>query len=416
MTRGVDAFWGLPSAGEELRVAAGADGDAPALQVGDELTEFSGGAPVRVPGLRPVDGRPLFWGRTASGQAVALAALQADGSVALAFDPEAAVARLSSQAALTSRAPISARMPFSYRRVPQPIRRVVRDALVRARNRNGGARVGFPSWPVEPSVEVLRAVYLRARQVLDPSLQPRAQWPDGKRFALVLTHDIDSPQGQSVALELAAVERELGLRSAWYVVGRDWPLDHDALGALHAEGHELGLHDAHHDNRGAFMSPEQLGERLDACHQLVERYDMVGYRSPSMLRSHAMYRALLGRFAYDSSMPDTGLLPKPNGCATVFPVEPDGVAMLPLTLPPDGQLVGLGLDPSQVAARWIAKAEWVARVGGIAMLLTHPEPGFSAEAPMQEAYRRFLSWAASRDDAWHALPRDVAARWAQSAD
>jgi peptidoglycan/xylan/chitin deacetylase (PgdA/CDA1 family) len=258
-------------------------------------------------------------------------------------------------------------------------------------------------------------VYLRARQALDPSLRPRSPWPGGKRFALVLTHDLDSAGGQTVALGLAAAERAHGLRSAWYVVGKDWPLNHEALGALHAEGHELGLHDAHHDNRGAFMAPGQLAERLDGCRELVERYEMTGYRSPSMLRTAAMYEALRGRFEYDSSIPDTGLLPKPNGCASVFPIEPGGVPMLPLTLPPDGQLVGLGLDSAQVAAQWIAKAEWIARAGGIAMLLTHPERGFSAEGPMQDAYGRFLAWAAAREDAWHALPREVAARWAESA-
>jgi peptidoglycan/xylan/chitin deacetylase (PgdA/CDA1 family) len=290
---------------------------------------------------------------------------------------------------------------------------VVRDALVRLRKRRGRGGDGFPSWPVEPSIEVLRAVYLRSRQALEPALRPRSPWPDGKRFALVLTHDIDSSNGQSVALELAAAEREHGLRSAWYVVGRDWPLDHEALGSLRADGHELGLHDTHHDNRGAFLAPDQLGERLDACGELVERYGMTGYRSPSMLRTKSMYQALLGRFGYDSSMPDTGLLPKRNGCATVFPINVDGVPVLPLTLPPDGQLAGLGLDPTEIAEQWVAKTEWVARAGGIAMVLTHPEPGFSAEAPMQDAYRRFLAWAASRDDAWHALPHEVAARWAK---
>jgi peptidoglycan/xylan/chitin deacetylase (PgdA/CDA1 family) len=414
VTRATDGFWGLPPAGDGLHLPTGGARGVAQLRIEGELTELAAGAPVRVPGLSPVEGAPLVRAVAVDGAEVALAARRADGSVALAFDPDAVIAQLSSEVALTPRPPLSARLPFHYHRVPRRIRRGVRDALVLLRKRGDG-RERFPSWPVEPSIEVLRAVYLRARQELDPALRPLSPWPGDKRFAIVLTHDIDSAEGQRVALELAAAERDYGLRSASYLVGRDWPLNHDALGSLLADGHELGLHDAHHDNRGAFMATELIGRRLDACRDLIERYDMTGYRSPSMLRTAQLYDALRSRFAYDSSMPDTGLLPKPNGCATVFPIEPCGVPMLPLTLPPDGQLVALGLGPSEVAERWIAKAEWVARAGGIAMVLTHPERGFSAEPPMQDAYRRFLAWAASREDAWHALPREVAARWAEHA-
>jgi hypothetical protein len=47
------------------------------------------------------------------------------------------------------------------------------------------------------------------------------------------------------------------------------------------------------------------------------------------------------------------------------------------------------------------------------MVLTHPEPGFSATPALQSAYERFLGWAAARDDAWFALPREVADRLAE---
>jgi hypothetical protein len=35
-------------------------------------------------------------------------------------------------------------------------------------------------------------------------------WPDGKRFALVLTHDVDTGKGQERCLDLARLEMELG--------------------------------------------------------------------------------------------------------------------------------------------------------------------------------------------------------------
>lgn len=415
MTAETDAFWGLETAPSgSVRVAPGDDG-APRvrLEPGDAfgIAELAADVPVTVPGLRCAAGEPLVQGRLESGELVALAARAEDGSLALGFDPDAAVRSLTTRAALTAKPPTSARLPFHYHRIPPRLRSAVRNALVLASRRRGGGSA-FPSWPVEPSVEVLRRIHLGARRHAEPGLEPRELWPGGKRFALVLTHDIDSAEGVRVAADIGAAEREHGLRSCWYIVGADWPFDHDRLGALAADGHELGLHDAHHDNRGPFLDPAELGARLDACRPIVERYRMTGYRSPSMLRSEAMYAALDGRFAYDSSMPDAGLYPRPNGCATVFPLRRGAVPVLPLTLPPDGQLLATGLGPDGVVDAWIRKAEWVARAGGVAMLLTHPEPGFSASPEMQRAYRRFLEWAAGRDDAWHALPAEVAAHWA----
>jgi peptidoglycan/xylan/chitin deacetylase (PgdA/CDA1 family) len=402
-----DRFWGLPP-GDRVAVGGGPPVAewAPVLLDGDERApaDLAAGLAVTVPQLRAVEGEPLVTGRLASGAAATLAARRADGTVELAFDPDAAVAALTERASLTPRPPLSARLPFRYRRVPEPLRRLVRSVLVRGRRRGAA---GFPAWPVEPSVEVLRTIHLRARQATEPALSPAPFWPEGKRFALVLTHDVDSGDGLRIGEALAAMEQARGLRSTWYVVGRDWPVDSDRLDALRAAGHEIGLHDAHHDNRGPFLDPAQLGARLDECSDLIERHGMRGYRSPSMLRTDALYAALAGRFAYDTSIPDTGLLPAPNGCATVFPIRRGEMPVLPLTLPPDGQLAGMGLDAAEIARRWIAKAEWIARAGGIAMALTHPEPGFSAEPELQRAYERFLDWAAARDDAWHATAAEV---------
>jgi peptidoglycan/xylan/chitin deacetylase (PgdA/CDA1 family) len=312
------------------------------------------------------------------------------------------------RAALTAGRPWTARLPVSYRVAPAPVRRLGRDLAVARRRRTLGD--GFPAWPLEPSVEVLRAIHRMAREAL--GARPRSPWPDGRRFAIVLTHDVDDPSDLDTAWALASDEAEHGLRSGWYVVGADQPPDVDGLEGLVAAGHEVGLHDAHHDNRGPFLTAQALAARLDACAALMERLGMDGYRSPSLLRTPTLYGALRGRFAYDTSMPDTSLLPARNGCATVLPLVWGGVAVLPLTLPSDGQLLSLRLDAAAIAGHWIAKAQWARRAGGMAMILTHPERGFAAEPVVREAYRSFLAWAAEQADAWHALPREVASHWA----
>jgi hypothetical protein len=132
-----------------------------------------------------------------------------------------------------------------------------------------------------------------------------------------------------------------------------------------------------------------------------------------MLRTAPLYEVLAERFAYDSSIPDSGLLPARNGCATVFPFRRGGLPILPLTLPPDGQLLGRGLDAAGVLAAWVAKAEWVKGLGGVAMHLSHPEEGFSASPEMRAAGRDFLDWVAAEaaGDAWHATPAEIAEHW-----
>ena len=367
----------------------------------------SGPVRVELPELRPVKGEPLVSARTAAGDSVMLAAHSDDG-VQLAFDPDETVAWLLGRGALTLRAPASARLPFHYHRVPAPMRRILRDLLTR---RRAAAVEGYPTWPVEPSVEVVRRIYLAARCAAEPGLEPTPFWPGTKRWALLLSHDVDSAAGLTLAPKQAMEEAERGLVSCWYLVGRRYLLAASPLGELEAAGMELGLHGDTHDNRLAFLAPAEIDRRLDACGDVVERFRMRGFRSPSMLRTNALYDALRTRFSYDSSMPDTGLLPVRNGCGTVFPFEWRGVLVLPLTLPPDGQLLSRGLSSAEILAAWIGKAEWVRAAGGVAFHLTHPEPGFSAEPSMRETFRNFLDWVAAQEDAWHGTPVELASAW-----
>src|SRR5207237_10788605 len=138
-------------------------------------------ATISLPGVnRGLRGEPLLRAR-AGGGTVTLAARRDDGSIELAFDPDDTVARLLARRALTERPPLSARLPFPYPRLPSPVRRIARDLLVR---RRASVVADYPSWPVEASVETVRAVYLAVRLLLDPKNAPTPFWPDGKRFAL----------------------------------------------------------------------------------------------------------------------------------------------------------------------------------------------------------------------------------------
>ena len=43
-------------------------------------------------------------------------------------------------------------------------------------------------------------------------------WPEGKKFALVLTHDVDTAKGQERCYQLAELEERLGFRSSFNFV------------------------------------------------------------------------------------------------------------------------------------------------------------------------------------------------------
>ena len=411
----VDRFWAIgPSARIHLPTAIAGTG-APGRLVPLRLGRCSLGDLPPEPSIihlpEPLTaprGAPLVTATHRDGSAVVLAARRGDGDVELAFHPDRAVRALAAEASPVGRRPAAARLPFNYRRVPRVVRTALRDLMAR---RRADALEDFPAWPVEPSVEILRRIYLLARRALEPGLEPAPFWPERRRFALVLTHDVDSAEGLALAPELAREEQERGLSSCWFLVGRDYELAEEAIGSLRDAGGELALHDVHHDNRGAFLAPAAIARRLDSVRQEVERFGMRGFRSPSMLVSEPLYDALEERFAWDSSVADSALLPVRGGGGTVFPSERGRLTVLPLTLPADGQLVGRGMPPERVLAAWIAKAEWVRSVGGTAMILTHPERGFTADAGMRAAHRSFLDWAAGQADAWRVLPTQLADHW-----
>lgn len=406
-----DRFWGLGPDPRVVCAATASVGRWVTVQPHDLGLPAPGTATL--PELRPVSGEPVVSATAPDGSVVALAARRADGIVELAFDSDRAVEALIWRRALTPGRPLAARMPFNYRRVPAPVRRILRDLLTRRQASRLQDSDAFPAWPGDASVEAVRRIHLRARQAADATVMAAPLWPDARRYALALTHDVDSGGGLRVAAEMAEEETARGLRAGWYVVGREYHLDGDLMGRLRAGGGEIGLHDARHDNQIAFLEPAEMAARLDACRADIERFAIRGFRSPSMLRTAPLYEVLAGRFAYDSSIPDAGLLPARNGCATVFPFTRGSLPILPLTLPPDGQLLGRGLDGAGVIAAWVAKAHWVAELGGAAVHLSHPEPGFSADPEMRAAHRDFLDWVAeeARGDAWHATPGEIVEHW-----
>jgi peptidoglycan/xylan/chitin deacetylase (PgdA/CDA1 family) len=301
------------------------------------------------------------------------------------------VATLRERRAFTDQPPASARLPFRYHAVPGWMRALIASAIGRWNAGRVHRWAAFPAWPIDVSADVL------------DDLRDDAPAEGGRTGTtpIVVTHDIDSPEGlTNLIASFLPIEEAAGARSTNYVVPCAWAIDHGRVAEAVGRGHEVGVHGFDHGNTTPFVDAAERARRLDAARAFADRYGATGYRAPSLLRTRPLLRDLAERYQYDSSIPTSGgLFPTPNnGCATTRPFRVENIVELPVTLPRDGTLRFLGHTPDDIVGMWIQCADLVARARGVVVLLTHCERRFSGEPGMLEAYRRFLEYVGERPE------------------
>lgn len=242
-------------------------------------------------------------------------------------------------------------------------------------------------------------------------------WPGGKKFAFVLTHDVEGAEGLEGCRPLAELEMRLGFRSSFNFVPEGQYETPAILRSFLAEhGFEVGVHDLHHDG-SLYRSKDDFDKAARRINQYLERWGAVGFRSAFMFHNLEWLKQL--NLLYDASTFDTDPFePQPDAANTIFPFWVPGEAgrgyiELPYTLPQDSTLhLVLGEKSNEI---WKRKLEWVARHGGMALINVHPdyiafgEPAGRTKFPAA-LYEEFLSHVSVQygADAWHALPREVA--------
>ena len=242
-------------------------------------------------------------------------------------------------------------------------------------------------------------------------------WPSGKKFAFVLTHDVEGIRGLERCRELAKLEKELGFRSSFnFVPEGEYRLSDSLRTFLTQEGFEIGVHDLHHDG-SLYSSERSFYEQSPAINQYLRSWTAVGFRAGFMFHNLEWLHQLNVR--YDLSTFDSDPFePQPDGMNTIFPFwVPDtdsrGYVELPYTLTQDSTLF-LVLQETDYRI-WSRKLDWIASHGGMALLNVHPDyMNFSGTPGPSEyrasLYRDFLMYVKSRyqDTCWFALPREVA--------
>lgn len=289
--------------------------------------------------------------------------------------------------------------------------------------------------PLIPRWVQVRARQLQARwrrrhaaavwPILESSRTPPegwAGWPDGRRFAFVLTHDVEGSRGHDRCRTVMDVEAQHGFRSSFNLVPDLYAVSADLRDEIGRRGWELAVHGLRHD-ASLFWSRRSFTRQAAAINQVLKDWGAVGFRSPYMIRNLDWIADL--DIEYDASTFDTDPFElQPEGAGTVFPFfvsAPGGgrrYVELPYSLPQDLNLfVLLG---ERGIETWKRKLDWVAEAGGMALLDTHPDymaldGGKSPacdEYPVAY-YAEFLDYVRTRyaGQYWHALPRDVARFW-----
>lgn len=261
-------------------------------------------------------------------------------------------------------------------------------------------------WPIDPASAQKPA--------------PWPGWPEGKQFALVLTHDVDTARGQERCSEVMALERERGFRSSFNFVAERYAVSEALRNRLVEDGFEVGLHGLYHDGK-LYQSWHTFQRRAVRLNQYLQQWQAVGFRSPAMHHNLEWMHSLA--VEYDASTFDTDPFePQPDGMGTIFPFwvsgrpPQPGYVELPYTLPQDFTLFVI-LKESDISI-WKTKLAWIAEQGGMALLITHPDyMSFSGQVRIDEysadRYEALLSFLTHeyRDQYWNALPKTVATFW-----
>jgi peptidoglycan/xylan/chitin deacetylase (PgdA/CDA1 family) len=289
-------------------------------------------------------------------------------------------------------------------------------------------------------------------------------WPEGKKFALVLMHDVDTALGHEKCLQLMQLDEKMGFRSSFNFVPERYNVSSEVRRILIEKGFEIGVHGLKHDGK-LFSSRETFLEQAVHINRYLKDWKSVGFVSPSMHRNLDWIHDL--NVEYDASTFDTDPFePHPEGVSTIFPfwvprnsgvveglrlevggqtpthnsinpINPtnpsnssncstlntqhsnNGYIELPYTLPQDHALfIIMGEKNINI---WKKKLDWIAQNGGMALLITHPDyMSFDGRKPNIKEYpvkyyEELLNYIKSKYEGqyWHVLPKEMSHFWKQ---
>jgi len=200
-------------------------------------------------------------------------------------------------------------------------------------------------------------------------------WPNGKKFAFILTHDVELKGGHDKCLRLALLEKELGFVSSFNFVPERYNVSPELRKELEKSGFEIGVHGLNHDGK-LFASKKIFNERATKINSYLLEWKAAGFRAPAMHHNLEWIHNL--KIKYDLSTFDTDPFePQSDGMETIFPFRvskkdsDQGYWEFPYTLVQDFTLFMLMKEKN--INIWTKKLDWIVEKGGMVLLNVHPD-------------------------------------------
>jgi hypothetical protein len=245
-------------------------------------------------------------------------------------------------------------------------------------------------------------------------------WPDGKQFALVLQHDVDTRKGHDNCRQLMTLEEKLSVRSNFNVVPERYTVSKELLHEIKQRGFGLGVHGLKHDGK-LFLSYNDFKKNALKINAYLKEWGARGFSAPSMISKLEWMHHL--KIEYSTSSFDTDPFePQPVPVNTLFPFfvhdknRNKSFVELPYTLPQDFTLFIILQEKS--IAIWKNKLDWIAEHGGMALVNVHPDYlNFNTNRRCRREeysaglYNEFISYIKTNYAGrfWNALPEEIAA-------
>ncbi|MHA1380883.1 MAG: hypothetical protein ACTSRG_21160, partial [Candidatus Helarchaeota archaeon] len=155
-------------------------------------------------------------------------------------------------------------------------------------------------------------------------------WPAEYQYAFVLTHDVETAEGQNYSRVVADLEEKFGFHSSFNFVPERYILNNDLISELSQRGFEIGIHGLRHDGK-LFNSRDQFTRRAEGINYYLRQLNAVGFRAPSTHRNPEWMQSL--EIEYDLSFFDTDPFePIPGGTMSLWPFRIGHFVELPYTL------------------------------------------------------------------------------------
>ena len=266
--------------------------------------------------------------------------------------------------------PVFLRLPFNIDALPENIKTFIGNHISRKENKEAYAKID--------QISIVDLLYLIINYCYksDNKMQKCLSYPKKKKYAVLLSHDIESNKIQNNVKEIIAIEEKYDLKSTSFFVTNSFKINNVLLEYIVESGNEVACHGYLHDMKLIYLSSFARRKRFVLMKERLADYNVVGFRSPAWLRCDEMFEELSEFFIYDSSMLDydrfsysyqwTGR----DGCHTVFPFKRDKILEIPVTILPElPVLLKLNINMLQF---WKMKIDLIKNIGGVIHIMFHP--------------------------------------------